>query len=318
MTSKAVFLDFATLGTGPDPAPLHAVLPGLELHAATPPELLRKRIADAEFVLANKARLDEAAIAGASALRYIGLTATGTDNVDLAAARQAGVAVTNIRAYCTRSVVEHVFAVLLGLAHGIGSYHRAVRAGEWQKSPNFCLLDFPIRELSAMTLGIVGYGELGRAVAATAGHFGMTVLVAARRGGPVGEGRVAFEELLGRADVISLHCPLTDETRDLFGPAEFEQMKPNAILINTARGGLVDSAALAQALRGKQIGGAAIDVLPQEPPADGNPLLEYGGDNLILTPHIAWATLEARQNALRELAENVRAFLEGRDRNRVA
>lgn len=316
--TNAVFLDFATLGTGPDPAPLRAVLPDIELHAATPPELVRTRIAEAEFVLANKARLDEAAIAGASALRYIGLTATGTDNVDLAAARRAGIAVSNIRAYCTRSVVEHVFAVLLGLAHSIGSYHGAVRAGKWQKSPDFCLLDFPIRELSAMTIGIVGYGELGRAVAETAGHFGMTVLVAARRGGPVGEGRVAFEEVLERADVISLHCPLTAETRNLFGPAELEQMKPDAILVNTARGGLVDSEALAHALREKSIGGAAIDVLPQEPPVDGDPLLEYRGDNLILTPHIAWATLEARQNALRELAENVRAFLEGRDRNRVA
>jgi glycerate dehydrogenase len=319
MTSKAVFLDFATLGSdGPDPAPLLEVLPGLELHAATPTELVAERIADAEFVLANKARLDHAAIAEARNLRYIGLTATGTDNVDLAAARRAGVAVTNIRAYCTRSVVEHVFAVLLNLAHSIVPYHRAVRGGEWQKSPNFCLLDFPIRELSAMTLGIVGYGELGRAVAETASRFGMSVIVAARRGGRIGEGRLAFAQMLARADVVSLHCPLTEETRRMFGRAEFEQMKPGAILINTARGALVDSAALVRALREKMIGGAAIDVLPQEPPVDGDPLLDYAGDNLILTPHIAWATLEARQNALCELAENVRAFLAGGDRNRVA
>ena len=315
---KGVFLDFATLGTEPDPAPLFELLPALEIHAATPAGKLVERIADADCVLANKARIDDAAMAAAPGLRYIGLTATGTDNVDLAAARRRGIAVTNIRAYCTRSVTEHVFGVLLCLTRNLRRYHDAVRAGAWQASANFCLLDWPIRELSAMRIGIVGYGELGRALARTAEAFGMEVLVAARRGAAAAEGRVPFDEVLRRADVISLHCPLTPETRQLFGREEFARMQRTAILVNTARGALVDTAALADALREGRIGGAAIDVLPQEPPLDGDPLLDYDGPNLVLTPHIAWATVEARQNAITELARNLRAWLAGQERNRVA
>ena len=315
---KGVFLDFATLGSEPDPAPLFELVPALEIHAATPAGKLAERIADADCVLANKARIDDAAMAAAPRLRYIGLTATGTDNVDLAAARRRGIAVTNIRAYCTRSVTEHVFGVLLCLTRNLRRYHDAVRAGAWQAAPNFCLLDWPIRELSARRIGIVGYGELGRAVARTAEAFGMEVLVAARRGAAAAAGRFPFDEVLRRADVISLHCPLTPETTRLFGREEFARMKSSAILVNTARGALVDTAALADALRAGRLGGAAIDVLPQEPPQDGDPLLDYDGPNLVLTPHIAWATVEARQNAIAELARNLRAWLDGRERNRVA
>ena len=169
-----------------------------------------------------------------------------------------------------------------------------------------------------MTLGLVGHGELGRGVERIAHAFDMEVLVSARPGAdPVPAGRVAFDDMLARADVISLHCPLTEETQGLFGAAQFRAMKHSAILINTARGGLVDSAALADALRGGEIAAAAIDVLPEEPPIDGDPLLDYEGDNLIVTPHIAWGTLQARQNAIDELTANVRAFLDGEKRNRV-
>ena len=252
------------------------------------------------------------------ALRLIGLTATGTDNVNLDSARQHGVAVCNIRNYCTASVAEHVFACLLSLAHNIPRYDTAVKRGDWQASADFCLLSYPIRELSAMTLGIVGYGALGKGVAGIAKAFGMTVIVSARPGtAVVDKNRVAFDELLQRSDAVSLHCPLTPATAGLFGADEFRKMKSDAILINTARGGLVDTAALTAALKNGDIAAAAIDVLPKEPPTEGDPLLDYEGANLIMTPHIAWGTNVARQAAIDELVANVEAFLAGKERNRI-
>ena len=238
--------------------------------------------------------------------------------MDLAAARDHGVAVTNIRAYCTQSVVEHVFGCLLNLAHNLGNYSADVRNGDWQVAKNFCLITHPITELSSMTFGIVGFGALGQGVARIAETFNMEVLVAARPGSDtVPEGRVSMSQLLERCDAISLHCPLTDATRGLFGTAEFKAMKNSAFLINTARGGLVDSQALTNALRDGEIAAAAIDVLPKEPPVDGDPLLDYAGDNLMITPHIAWATVQARQNAIDELTANIAVFLDGKERNRV-
>jgi len=315
---KAVFLDFATMGPGLDLRELEGLVDELVVHEVSADADVAQRIADADIVFTNKIRLSRALIEQAPALRFIALTATGTDNIDIGCAREHGIGVANIRNYCTASVVEHVFGVLLELAHSLGRYRSAVRTGKWQASTAFCMLDYPIRELAAMTLGIVGYGALGQGVARVARAFGMQVLISARRGAErIPEDRVAFADLLGRADVISLHCPLTEATRGLFGPAEFRAMKPNAILINTARGGLVDSQALADALANGRIAAAAVDVLPVEPPVGGDPLLDYEGDNLIVTPHIAWATDEARQNAIDELAANTRAFLEGRKRNRV-
>ncbi len=319
---KAVFLDWATMGPGLDTGALRKVLPELEVFEVSADHQVAARIRDAQFVLANKIRLTEQLLEQCTRLRFIGLTATGTDNIDLDAARRHGVAVCNIRAYCSRSVAEHVFGCLLSLTHSLASYSRDVRAGRWQLSDNFCLLTHPVRELSAMTLGIVGYGDLGKAVAKTAAAFGMNVIVAARPGSTAtDDGRVSFDELLARSDVISLHCPLTGETRNLFGSDAFTRMKNDAILINTARGGLVDSAALADALRRGEIAGAAIDVLPTEPPVKGDPLLDYldknRGDNLLLTPHIAWASNEARQAAIDELTANVAAFIDGEKRNRV-
>ncbi len=317
---KAVFLDFETMGGGSlDPTPLFDVLPELEIFDTTPQTGIGARIRDAEVVLTNKARLDASNLADAARLRLIGLTATGTDNVDLALAAEKGIAVCNIRAYCTQSVVEHVFATLLTLTHSLHRFTRDVRRGAWQRADVACMLAHPIRELSGMTLGIVGLGTLGRAVRRAAEAFGMDVVIARRRGAaPVaGDGRVGFDEMLAAADVVTLHCPLDDSTGNLIGADELARMKPDAILINTARGGLVDSQALADALSAGRIGAAAIDVLPQEPPVDGDPLLDYAGDNLILTPHIAWGTLEARQTAIRELALNVAAFIDGRRRNRV-
>ncbi len=317
---KAVFLDFATMGADDlDPSPLTDLLPDLQFFDVTPEELTTERIRDAEFVFTNKIRFNDEALDSAKSLRFIGLTATGTDNVDLSGADKYGVAVCNIRAYCTQSVVEHVFGVLLNFTHNISRFAEIVRNGEWQESDEFCMLRYPIRELSGMTLGIVGHGALGRGVAKAAREFGMTVLIARRPGMSAkhDDGRTDFREMLGRADVITLHCPLSDDTKNLFGEEEFRLMKPDAILINTARGGLIDSAALAAALGNGEIGAAAIDVLPQEPPAEGDPLLDYDGTNLIVTPHVAWATKEARQSAINELAANVEAFLRGEKRNRV-
>ena len=315
---KAVFLDYATVGPGLDLAPLKSILPALEIFEATADGEVAKRIRNAEFVFANKVKLSESLLRDASELRFIGLTATGVDNVDLESATKHGVAVCNIRSYCTQSVTEHVFGVLLMLTHSLHRYAAAVRAGEWQRATDFCMLDFPVRELSAMTMGVVGHGELGSGVARMAREFGMQVLVSVRPGHHgVSDDRVPFDEVLQKSDVISLHCPLNEQTQGLFGSTQFRRMKSDSILINTARGALIDSAALVAALQNGDIAGAAVDVLPKEPPVDGDPLLDYRGENLIITPHIAWATNEARQGAIDELAENVTAFLDGRERNRI-
>jgi glycerate dehydrogenase len=315
---KAVFLDYATMGPDLDLTALQGQFAELKLFDDTGDGEIGARIKDADFVFTNKIRLTNELLSETKKLRFIGLTATGTDNIDLKTAAANGIAVANIRAYCTQSVVEHVMGTLLMLSHSLNRYDASVKAGDWNEARQFCMLNYPIRQLSGMTLGIVGYGSLGQGVAEAARTFGMHVIVAARPGSTkVAADRVAFEKLLAVSDVISLHCPLTDDTRDLFGDANIGRMKRGAILINTARGALVDASALVAALRSGHIAGAAIDVLAQEPPADGNALLEYGGENLIITPHIAWGTDQARQNAIDELAANSAAFMRGEQRNRV-
>ena len=317
---KAAFLDFATVGSDElDVTPLKDATSEFSIFDNTPANDVASRIKGCDLVYVNKVRMTREIMEDAPDLRFIGLLATGVDNVDLAAAKERGIAVCNIRAYCTNSVVEHVFALLLNLTHSIGRYHSSVRAGDWQNSVDFCMLGYPIRELSAMTIGIIGFGALGKGVAAMAEAFGMSVLVGRRPGSGTfsGDERRDIDELLKICDVISLHCPLTDDTRDLIGTRELGLMKSSAILINTARGGLVDSAALVEALDSGAIAAAGIDVLSHEPPVNGDPLLDYRGDNLIVTPHIAWATVEARQNAINEVAANVRSFLSGEERNRV-
>ena len=315
---KAVFLDFGTMGSGLDLRELESLVSELVVYDDSPDVTVAERIADAEIVFTNKIRLTRELLEHAPKLKFIALTATGADNIDTDCAKSHAIGVANIRHYCTQSVVEHVFGVLLSLTHSLGRYQRSVRAGDWQRSTDFCMLHYPVKELSAMTLGVVGYGALGQGVARIAREFGMNVLVSARPGADVvPDDRVGFDQLLAGADVISLHCPLNDDTRNLFGAREFAAMKRTAILVNTARGGLVDSQALADALANGEIAAAAVDVLPKEPPVDGDPLLDYDGDNLIVTPHIAWATDEARQNAIDALAANTRAFLDGIERDRI-
>lgn len=319
LSMKSVFLDYSTMGTGDlDLSSLNGLLPDLQVFDKTTPEERVARVRDAEVIFCNKTKLDAATLQSATSLKFIGLTATGTDNVDLEFARNNDIAVCNLKSYCTQSVVEHVFATMLNLAHNIRSFDKLVRAGEWAKSDNFCKLDFPVRQLSAMTLGIIGYGELGQGVEKMARQIGMKVMIARRRNA-AGENddRHDFTKTLRNADVISLHCPLTDDTRNLINSETLKLMKPGAILINTARGGLVDSSALAKALGDGTIAAAAIDVLPEEPPVNGDPLIDYQGDNLIITPHIAWATREARQAAIDGIAANYSAFSAGEKLNRV-
>jgi glycerate dehydrogenase len=317
---KSIFLDYATVSFHGDldPASLRRTMPGIQLRDHTPQPDVARAIAGAEVVLVNKLRLTREIIEGAPDLKLIALAATGTNNIDLDATRERAVAVCNLRDYCTASVVQHVFGALLLLTQKLREYDALVRSGGWQRGEQFCLLDYPIRELAGRRLGIVGYGTLGRGVARAAQVFGLEVLVANRPGGERAPGRLDLNELLPQVDVLSLHCPLSPATTGLIGARQLELMKPDAVLINTARGALIDSQALADALRTGRLGGAAIDVLPQEPPVDGNPLLAGDIPNLIVTPHIAWAALEARQRCIDEMAANVEDFRRSGRRGRVA
>ncbi len=323
---KAVFLDFDTVSAGDlDTASLDAALPDMHYFGTSDPAQVTVRIADAEVLLINKIKLDAAVMAAAPKLRLICAAATGTDNIDLEAARAREIAVCNIRDYCTASVVQHVFALLLALNHHLDGYGKLLAAGEWRQHPQFCMLNYPIVELDGRKLGIVGYGTLGRATARAASAFGMEVLVAQSHAGGHSRGhaggrdsdRVPLDDLLAQSDVVSLHCPLTPENRHMIDGPALARMKRSAFLINTARGALVDAVALADALRGGRLAGAGIDVLEQEPPVDGNPLLADDIPNLIVTPHVAWAARAARQRAVDEMALNARAFLTGEQRNRV-
>jgi glycerate dehydrogenase len=272
----------------------------------------------------NKVVLDSAILHDEAArkLKLIAVAATGTDNVDLGAARERGTQVRNVPGYAGRSVAQFTMALILELASGAWAGINAVRAGRWQKSRVFSLLDFPSIELAGKSLGIVGYGNIGRMVGEMASSFGMNVMVSARPRTPPPHpaGRRPFDEVLKSADFLTLHCPLTPESRGLVGERELALMRPSAFLINTARGALVDDRALLEALEHKRLGGAALDVLTKEPPPADHPLIAATKrlDNLLVTPHCAWTTREARQRLIEEVAKNILTFTRGEDRNRVA
>jgi glycerate dehydrogenase len=315
---KAVFLDLATVDCGDvDLSPLESAISGWHFHAATTPGQTLERIRGATLVVSNKVVLEREFLEQSPDLKLICIAATGTNNVELEAARELGIAVTNVAGYSTPSVVQHVFSLILGLTTRLLDYHNLVASGAWPRSGRFCLLDYPFRELAGKGLGIIGHGTLGRAVARVAESFGMEVLLAQRPGGDRRQGRIPLDELLETADVVSLHCPLTEQTRGLIGERELGLMKGDALLINTARGGIVDEGALAAALRNGVIGGAGVDVLVREPPERDNPLLDPDIPNLLVTPHIAWASREARQRLIDEIGVNIRAFLSGENRNRI-
>lgn len=310
---NAVFLDFASLDQDDlQLEDLNAVFQQqLTLYRATSPAELLPRVQSAEVIISNKVLLDATTLQQCPQLKLILISATGTNNVDLEQARRQGVVVCNCQGYGTAAVAQHTLMLMLNLATSFVPYHQAVQQGQWQRSRQFCLLDYPIVELAGKTLGIVGYGELGQAVANLAEAFGMQVKIAALANRLQSASRVPFSELLPQVDFLSLHCPLTEDTRDLIGPAEFAAMKHSAFLVNCARGGIVNEAALAEALQSGQIAGAAMDVLSVEPPKQGNILLDLAIPNLILTPHSAWGSVDARQRIVQQMVENVIAFQQG-------
>lgn len=314
-----VLLDRDTIDAGGDIdfAVLESIFSQWQAYDYTLSDDVVERIDGANVIISNKVMLDEKALRSVADLKLVCIAATGTNNVDLEAAKALGIPVCNVRGYATPTVSQHALALILALSTRLIDYHEAVRSGRWQQARQFCLLDYPIRELAGKTLGIVGYGELGKGVARLGEALGMKLLIAQRPGGSAQPGRVPLDELLPQVDVLSLHCPLTPETRNLIGAPEFALMKRDAILINTARGGIVDEQALADALRQGRIGGAGIDVLTVEPPVKGNVLLDPDIPNLIMTPHSAWASRETRQRLVDELVTNIRAFLEGSVRNPV-
>lgn len=315
--ATGIFLDADTLGDDVDLVPLRSTLARWHFTRVADAMDALGVAAEAAVVITNKVKIGDEFLSRAPQLRLICAAATGTDHIDVSAAQLRGVTVCNARAYSTASVVQHVFSLMLALATRLPDYHADVRAGRWPKATRFSFLDYPIVELAGRRLGIIGHGELGRAVAQTARCFGMEVMIAARRGAAPADGRIPFDEVLRTADVISLHCPLNEETRGLIGARELGMMRRGAMLINTARGGLIDEAALAAALRGGHLAGAAVDVLSTEPPREDNPLLAADIPGLIVTPHVAWASREARRRLIDELRLNIEAWKRGEIRNHV-
>ncbi|NIA02708.1 MAG: glycerate dehydrogenase, partial [Planctomycetia bacterium] len=278
---------------------------------------LDNRINEADIIITNKCELNAITIAHAQKLKYICAAATGFNHINIEAAKVKGIIVSNVRNYATPSVVQHVYALILALSTKLINYSSSVQNGDWQRSENFCLLDYPIEEVSGKTLGIIGYGTLGQAVAKVAPSLGLEVLICQHLHGEPEQGRIELDELLARADIISIHLPLNKRTTNLLGKHELSLMKTGAFIINTSRGGIVDESALANALRQGQIAGAGIDVLATEPPVEGNPLLTNDLPNLIITPHIAWASRQSRQRLVDQIADNIRSYLAGEIANRV-
>ena len=309
---KAAYLDYQSLDKNDlNFDELHAVFKELTLYPSTHADEILERVRDLDVILTNKVMVDAKTIEQCPNLKLILISATGTNNVDLEAARKKGIVVANCQGYGTAAVAQHTMSLMLALSTSLLQYDQAVKSGQWNQSKIFCLLDYPIIELSGKTLGIIGYGELGKAVAKIAEAFGMRVLIGALPNRPTDASRIPFAELLPQVDFLSLHCPLTEQTRDLIGTAQFKQMKNSAFLINCARGGIVNEAALKDALIHGHIAGAATDVLTVEPPKDGNVLLDAHIPNLIITPHSAWGSVDARQRIVQQMAENTRAFLKG-------
>ena len=282
----------------------------------TPPELLVERLQGADAVICNKVQITADVMAACPTLRYVGLFATGYNNIDVAYAADHGVTVCNVPGYSTEAVAQHTFSLLLGITNRVHQYTATVAEGDWIRSSTFSYFPMPLTELCGKTIGIVGYGAIGRRVGDMARAFGMKVLVHGRRPIPDADvEQVPFEELLSRSDVVTMHRPLNADSREMMNRAAFAKMKPGAIFINTSRGGLVEEQALREALDSGHLMGAGVDVLQVEPMAEDCPLL--GAPNLLITPHIAWAGVETRHRLMGVVAENIRQFLNGTPINRV-
>ena len=275
-----------------------------------------ERIRDATIIISNKLSLSELQLSQAPQVKLIAIAATGSDCVDLEYCRRRGITVCNVRGYAANSVPEHVLMLILALRRNLVAYRQDVREGKWQHSKQFCLLTHPLHDINGGAIGIVGYGAIGKSMARLAKAVGMKVLISEHKNvRDVRAGRTGFAEMLQQSDIVTLHCPLTDDTRDMFGPAEFETMKRNALLINTARGALIQEEALLDALKNGLIAGAAVDCLREEPPTKGNPLLDLDLPNLIVTPHVAWASDEAVQALADQVIDNIQTFVAGRPQN---
>lgn len=313
---KIVFLDRSTvIANVRQPAFPHQ----WEEYPATSAGQVLARIQDATIVITNKVHLRREILAQLPKLKMVAVSATGTDNVDIAYCKERGIVVSNIRNYAAHTVPEHVFMLMLALRRNLLAFREDVQKGEWQKAAQFCLFTHPVRDLYGSTLGIMGGGSIGKSVALIAQAFGMNVLLAEHKDATeVRPGYTAFDTVLRESDVITLHLPLKENTRHMISTAEFERMRPGALLINTARGGLVDEAALLQALQSGRLGGAGFDVLTKEPPTEGHPLLDINLPNFILTPHIAWSGREAMQTMADQLIANIEAYVAGSPRNCVA
>lgn len=283
----------------------------------TNPDNVLEHSQDAEILITNKVVINRDTMSQLPKLKLICVAATGTNNIDLEAAKELGIGVTNVAGYSTPSVVQHTFALITNLLGNTHRYINDCQQGAWQQSNMFCRLDYCFEDMSDKTLTIIGYGSLGKAVANVAQAFGLKVIIAERKNSPTREGRTEFNQAISEADIISVHCPLTEQSRDLISTKELQMMKSSAILINTARGGIINEADLAQALASKQIAGAGVDVLSTEPAQENNPLAQYRGDNLLLTPHIAWASKQSIARLVAEVALNISAYQQNEARNRV-
>ena len=315
---KGVFLDLETVDNGDlDRGRLSSCVAHWDWHEFSQAQQIAARIRTADVVISNKCVLDRAALETAGNLKLIALAATGTNNVDLEAASELGITVCNIRDYASNSVAQHAITLMLNLLTAQPWYWQSVRHGAWSNSRQFCLNDRPIREFRGLVFGVIGYGALGRATAELADAMGMKVLIAERKGRAVRGGRVSFDELVQKTDVLSIHCPLTQETLGLIDREVMQSMKPGVLLINTARGGIINEEHLAEALREGIIGGAGVDTLGVEPPPRDHPLLAPDIPNLIVTPHNAWASRAARQAAVDQLVELIQAFAAGAPLNQV-
>lgn len=307
-----VFLDRDTLPT----RPLQFDFPHQYTeYGNTADDEVYERVKEADIILTNKVVLDKTLLARLPRLKLICLAATGYNNIDLKAAKQAGITVCNVRAYGNESVAQHSFMMMLALSRNLPAYMRDVAAGAWQQSPFFCHYGAPIRDLNGKTLAIFGRGNIGKTLAGYAQAFGMNVIFGEHKhANTTRDGYVPFQAALKQADFVSLHCPLNEQTHHMIGEAELQAMKPQAILINVGRGGLADEQAVLAALKYGQLGGAGFDVLSTEPPRAGNPLL-CSLPNLILTPHMAWASSEALANMTRIIEQNVHSFIAGTPQN---
>jgi glycerate dehydrogenase len=314
---KIVFLDRSTFADAIT-FPVAPLVVDWQEYARTTADQVLSHAAAADVLVTNKVKLPAPVLEKLPSLKLVAVAATGVDHVDLEAARRLSIGVCNVRDYATHSVPEHVFAVLLALRRNLRAYAIAAQDGTWSHAENFCLHNWPIEDLAGTTLGIIGAGALGQSVAKCGSAFDMRVLLAEQRGAPLRPGRIAFDQVLAEADVLSLHVPLTPATHNLIGATELSRMQPSAILINSARGGVVDEMALLAALRSGQLAGAAVDVLTVEPPPKDHPLLNANLPNLLVTPHIAWASHQAQQKLADEVVENIAAYMRGERRNRVA